>query len=445
MHRRPRIRTLLTALVLAVAGLVCATSVPRAEEAPTDTPFRIETDKRIQRRVLRHGPLPEPPVDPTNRYAGDADAAHFGQYLFFDERLSATGDVSCATCHDPKRSFADAVPIGEGIGPGQRHTPTLWNAAYQRWFFWDGRADSLWAQALKPIETPNELGSSRMQLARLIANDASLRTAYESIFGSLPDLSDTERFPVSACPSPDRPDDPKHTAWIGMSEADRAAVDRIYVNCAKAIAAYETRLVSRDSAFDRYTRALRAGDSAGMAAYPAAAKRGAELFVGAANCRLCHTGPNFTDGEFHSTGVAPRNGGPLRDAARYEGIPKVLNDPFNAAGSFSDKADGDAAEELQFLSRSPEAWGQFKTPTLRNIARTAPYMHEGQFETLDEVLRFYNTLEGAAAAGHHGERLLVPLDLSESEIADLRAFLETLTDEALAPSLLTQPESPIRD
>ena len=121
------------------------------------------------------------------------------------------------------------------------------------------------------------------------------------------------------------------------------------------------------------------------------------------------------------------------------GVRKVLADPFNALGAHSDARAGEAAEKLETLAQGPETWGELETPTLRNVARTAPYMHQGQFETLAEVVRFYSTLEGSAPPGQHQEQVLQALDLTEREQADLVAFLEALTDESLDPALRTPP------
>ena len=105
-------------------------------------------------RTLQHSPLPPLAPDPTNALADDARAARLGQFLFFDAGLSQNGRVSCASCHVPEQAFTDGKPLFEGLGRGERNTPTLWNVAYQRWFFWDGRADSLWSQALGPLTNP---------------------------------------------------------------------------------------------------------------------------------------------------------------------------------------------------------------------------------------------------------------------------------------------------
>ena len=228
-----------------------------------------------------------------------------------------------------------------------------------------------------------------------------------------------------------------------MSEDDRHAVTRVLVHATKAIAAYERQLVSRESAFDRFARGLASGDPQQRSALSPSAQRGLKLFVTSADCRQCHSDANFTDDEFHDLGLAPRGGGLRSDPGRYAGLERLLADPLRASGEFSDAREGAKARELEFLPRTQESWGQFKTPSLRNVALTAPYSHDGTFATLEDVVRFYSTLEGSAPAGHHGERVLQPLDLSEEAIADLVAFLESLTDEGIDKALLTAPPSPL--
>jgi cytochrome c peroxidase len=121
----------------------------------------------------------------------------------------------------------------------------------------------------------------------------------------------------------------------------------------------------------------------------------------------------------------------------------VLKSPFNAIGEFSDDPECESADNVRYLANSPEMWGAFKTPSLRNVAQTAPYMRQGQFATLREVIHFYSTLEGAMPIGHHQETILVPLNLTESQIDDLVAFLESLTGQPLPEELTRQPDSPI--
>ena len=364
-----------------------------------------------ERRIRQHSPLPAPPPDTSNARADDPAAARLGHFLFFDPRLSGSGHLSCASCHDPERGFADGRALSEGARRGRRHTPTLWNVAYNRWFFWDGRADSLWSQALKPMESPDEMAGSRERIFRLVRDDGELRGAYEAIFGAFP------------------------------AAEDRASVNRVFVAVGKALAAHQRRIVSRGSVFDVFAEGLRAGDPARVAALSESARRGLKIFVGRGQCRTCHAGPNFTDGEFHDIGVPPGDG-LAPDAGRADGVKRLRGDEFQAGGAFSDDRQGDAARGTAFLDTDAPVRGQVKTPSLRNVAATAPYMHQGQLATLDDVVRYYSTLEGRMPPGPHDEKILVPLRLDQGETADLIAFLESLTGAALPPELLRRPATP---
>lgn len=428
----PRIAALFACVGVGLLGVSSA----RSHGTPGATVSFSEDERR---RILELSPLGPPPADPSNAVADDETAARLGQRLFFEPRLSS-GGVSCATCHVPQLGFTDGKQVSEGIGRGRRHTPSVWNVSYNRWFFWDGRADSLWSQALLPLENETEMAGDRLRAGHFLAGDPGLRSAYESVFGPLPDLSDPVRFPAEGHPIPGKPDDPRNAAWSGMRGDDRAAVDRVFANIGKAIAAYERRLVSRRADFDRFADALRARKDDTALSIPA--RRGLKLFIGRARCRVCHGGPNFTDGEFHSTGVPPLDETGRKDAGRHVGIALLLASPFNLLGRFSDDRSRTAGEMLRFLRRTPETWGQFKTPSLRNVARVAPYMHQGQLATLRDVLQFYSTKAGTVDPGSNGERILKPLHLSQQELDDLVAFLQSLTDEAIEPGLLRAPGAP---
>ena len=210
----------------------------------------------------------------------------------------------------------------------------------------------------------------------------------------------------------------------------------------KAIAAFERRLVSRRAPFDVFVEGLREGDPAKQAALPDAARRGARLFVGRGKCSVCHAGPLFTDGEFHDIGVPPSDAVTLPDIGRLAGIEALLADELGASSAWSDDRNGPRAALVRYLAPRPEVAGQVKTPSLRNVALSAPYMHEGQMATLRDVLRYYSTLEGRRGLPAQQERILVPLQLSPQDKDDLVAFLESLTDTALEPSLLRPPASP---
>ena len=433
-----------TVIALVVVPLVASTLAARGTAAVTFEAEEVEA-------ILRLSPLPPPPPDPTNVVADDPRAARLGQFLFFDRRLSANGRVACATCHDPARGFADGRPLARGIAAVSRHAPGLLNTVYQRWYFWDGRADSLWAQAVQPLEHPKEHGTDRLHIAHTIHGDPALRQAYEDLFGQLPALAQASRFPRHARPAPTQPEHPHHRAWQAMRAEDRHAVNRVLSNVTKSIAAYERRLVRGQAPFDRFVAGLRKGDVRARGALSVSAQRGLKLFVGGARCIECHSGPNFSDLEFHNLGLPARSWlGP--DTGRAQGIPRVRNDPFNATGAYSDASPGSFTQKLRFLpDPGAEQQGQFKTPTLRNVALTAPYMHGGHFRSLEQVLRFYSTLRDPlddapipdeAFAGQR-EGTLQPLHLSEREIQDLAAFLRSLTGAPLDPALLVAPPAPV--
>ncbi len=392
-----------------LAALVLAASAAAAVRAEGVAPAPF--DDVTLRRVLQLSPVPPPPPDRSNAVADDPVAAQLGQRLFFDARLSPAR-VACASCHDPRRAFSDARPLARGAGDGLRRTPSLWNVAYNRWYFWDGRADSLWSQALVPMEGTAEMAGRREDAVALVASDPELAPLYRALFGAPP------------------------AAAAGAPGADAASVERAFTNLGKAIAAYERRLVSRRAPFDRFVEQLRAGGPA--SAIDAAAQRGLALFVGRANCRTCHAGPLFTDGEFHDTGVPARDARGRADGGRWEGIAALSSSRYSRRGPYSDAAPDDPGSLVHFLKREPHDWGTFKTPSLRNVARRAPYMHQGQFATLRDVVTFYSTLEGREARAGR-ETTLRPLRLTAREVDDLVAFLESLTDEDVDPALLAPP------
>jgi len=393
--------------------------------------------------IFRHSPLGPLPSEPTNRVADDPRAAKLGQFLFFDRRFSANGRISCATCHQPEKAFADGRKLAVGLAVGSRNSPTVLDTAYQQWFFLDGRADSQWSQALQPLENPHEAGTDRLHVAHLLADDPALRRAYRQLFGPLPPLADFQRFPAHARPDAD-PHRPVARAWAGMTSADRIAVNRVYSNFGKAIAAYERRLVNRPAPFDRYVAALKSGQPAAAHALSPAARRGLKLFVGAGNCVLCHPGPTFSDNQFHNVGLPLLPNTPV-DTGRAGGIRAVQADPFNATGEYSDQRTGAVSDHLAYLPSPQSQLGAFKTPSLRNVALTAPYMHDGRFATLEQVMDFYARGKAASRGRLVGVREatvdLVP-PLSAQDQADLIAFLQTLTSPALPRELTEPPAAP---
>jgi cytochrome c peroxidase len=414
---------MLAALLLAWA--------PQAEAA--EPVVFTASERRI---LLELSPLPEPPRDPSNAYEAEARAARLGQALFFDARLSLDGSIACATCHVPEKSWTDGKALGAGLAGLPRHTMTLWNVAANRWFFWDGRKDTLWSQALGPLEDAREHGTSRLAIAHLLASDAGYRRAYTEVFGALPELAG---LPAHGRPVPSEPEHEHQRGWDTLAVEQQTAVTRAFVNVGKALAAFERRLVSRAAPFDRFVAGLRDDDAAKLAALTPTAQRGAALFVGKARCVLCHDGPLFSDLEFHDnrTPVGEEGG----DPGRKLGIRRLKNDPLNSLGAWADDGGESGRRKVKPLIDDSHGGKQFKTPSLRNVARTAPYMHEGQLATLAEVVHFYSTLERASPEAG-SERLIQVLGLTAAEEAELVAFLESLTDESLPAELLRPPPAP---
>jgi cytochrome c peroxidase len=221
-------------------------------------------------------------------------------------------------------------------------------------------------------------------------------------------------------------------AWDALSEADRDAVTGVYVNIGKAIAAYERKLMPGPARFDAYVADVTAERASTELTQDEVA--GLRLFIGEANCTTCHMGPLFTNGEFHNNGVPPRPGLP-EDDGRASGARKVVDDEFNCLSRWSDAKPEDCTA-LRFLKvGTHEQERQFKVPSLRNVAERGPYMDAGQYATLFEVVNHYNI----APATPHGHSEIAKLNLSETQLRQLEAFLRTLSGPLASPPELLGP------
>ena len=356
------------------------------------------------------------PPDPTNRVADDPRAADLGRRLFFDTRLSANGRVACGTCHQPERGFQDGLALAVGVGTTARRSMPIAGMARSPFLFWDGRKDSLWAQALGPLESPVEHGGTRAQYAHAMADH--YRSEYEAVFGPLPDLS---AVPASAGPAGNTT---AMAAWSALSESLWHAVTSVFVNIGKSIAAYERQIAFGASPFDSYVAAVTTGLS-GDGVLNGEEIAGLRLFIGRANCTQCHNGPLLTNNEFHNTGVPSRPELPP-DRGRLAGATAVVGDEFNCRSRWSDARQHCA--ELDFIVTGAHTLDRaYKVPSLRNVAERAPYMNGGQLASLADVLDHYNRAP-AAVVGHSELR---PLRLKPSELRQLEAFLRTLSGPVL--------------
>lgn len=390
--------------VLAAASLFLLVTTAEHSAAGEASEFTREE----VRSILQHGPWPSRwSRDPSNRVSGKRAAIELGEQLFFDPRLAGGGAVSCASCHVPAKNFTDGRKLGFGVDEVERNTPTVVNVRYNRWFGWDGGNDNLWAQSLRPLLDVRELATTEDAVAAHVRNDALLNCGYRRAFGD------------SAAAEPD---------------------ETVFVNIGKALAAYQETLVSGRTPFDDFRDALQRGDRRAMAQYPADAKRGLRIFVGRGACSVCHFGPGFSNGEFHETGVGVLGKRNKIDWGRYQGIKMLKASRFNLEGQFNDDPARSTALSTRHVSLGPINFEQFRVPALRNVALTAPYMHNGSFESLKDVVRHYSNFDPALMHQVHlnddqgvpvplpPDTLLKPLKLSDGEIDDVVAFLNSLTE-----------------
>jgi cytochrome c peroxidase len=373
------------------------------------------------------GNLSQVPKDASNQFESLPSAIEFGKNLFFDKQLSGNQDVSCSSCHNPEKKFGDDQKFSEGMGLTTRHTPSIIGAAYSPYQFWDGRADSLWAQALGPLENPVEHGMDRTQLVRIVMR--LYPTELTGLFASSPDFTNLERFPERASPIGDKE---TRENWQKISPQDQELVNRAFSTIGKVIAAFVRTIKPQVTPFDLYAESLMTGKSPEIR--PTEDElAGLRLFIGKANCVACHNTPLFTDQQFHNTGI-PQSPSKAADLGRFTGLREVLKDEFNCRSIYSDAAPNQclalAQAELDVLesdatpSKDNKNAAAFKTPSLRNVMLTMPLMHNGQFKNLKQTLDHYNQ----APKSQMGTSELKPLRLNQAELAQLQRFLETLTE-----------------
>ncbi len=383
--------------VLAVTTLIAqAQSVnkPKPETAPVNSQSGSQVHKSGENDLLGLPPVPIPANNPQT-----AAKIELGDKLFHDKRFSVDGTVSCAKCHDDKLAFTDnlIVSVGHNGLTGTRNAPTVLNAAFNKSQFWDGREPDLEGQSKQPLINPVEHGLANYEpMLEIIRKDAYYPAAFQSVFGI---------------------------------SSDKVTIDHI----AKAIASFERTLVSGNSPFDRYYFGGQAD------AMTDAQIRGFNLFVGQGRCVSCHVIEQdqalFTDGRFHNIGVGINQ--IQQDVPR---LTKAFLEAKNKGGNvdvmvLSDKKSSElgrfaVTDELNQI-------GAFKTPTLRNVELTAPYMHDGSLKTLKEVMIHYNN-GGVTKAGDPVNAFLSggirPLNLTDAQLEDLVAFMKALTSSKLSPN-----------
>jgi len=362
----------------------------RAADVPESSIFEIQMPRGIPPELWSYFIPADNPMS--------AAKVELGRKLFFDARISSDGTVSCASCHDPKRAFTDGKTIAEGINTrrGLRNSPTLLNAMFSTGQFWDGRAATLEEQAKMPLTNPDEMGNRSLEevQARIEAISEYSRS-FRQVFNG----------PVT--------------------------IDSF----ARAVAAFERTLISGDAPVDRYLE----GD---MNALSDSARSGLVLFRGKARCGVCHafnqnfssfsTFPFFTDGNYRNTGVST-NFSDFNALARRA----MIASRDETGKSILELIKHERAGELGrfVVSGNTLDIGAFRTPSLRNVALTAPYFHDGSAATLEEVVRFY--VKGGKENPNRDWQL-EPVSLTESEQRDIVEFLKSLTSDAARRLVETQ-------
>ena len=413
---------------------------------------------------LRYDDAP-PPADVSNRYGDAPAAATLGHKLYFDKRLSGQlldpdngelagslgpngtpGLVACASCHVPMSGFIDTRSPGQQISLAAQWTarkaPMLLESGFATLFNWDGARDSMWRQTIGVMEGNHEFNSSRLFIAEQMFQ--LYRGDYEAIFGAMPPLDDTTRFPALTAQRTGCVLDPNSTTeqyichglpgdgaeYDGMAPDDQTAVTRVMVNAAKAIAAYQRQLRCGASRFDAWID----GDDSAL---NDSELRGAALFIDKAQCTTCHSGPNLTDHQFHNVGLAPKHVAQAfvddNDNGAGSGLAGLAADPLNVKSAFSDGDDG------RLPASVPASMvGAFRTPALRCDATHPSFMHTAQIRTVAEVVAFFDA-GGDPAGPYPGQSELQPLGLTDDEQADLTAFLAALDGPGPDAALLVAP------
>lgn len=331
---------------------------------------------------------------PKQSVLGNREAIAFGRRLFEYKGLSSDRNLSCSTCHNSSLSFTDGMMRSIGRTRVDRNAISLANLELNRWFGWSGGADTLWGQSIRPLQDEKEHNLTPAMLVERIAEDEILARDYADVFSA----------PVL-----------QHDGELVMA------------NVGKALASWQETIVTPRTAFDQFRDVLAASETDYPANFSVSAQRGLKLFVGRAKCSICHFGPNFTNGEFHDIGRPYFLEEGRVDSGRYSGIQAFQETPFSRAGKYSDET-GEAAQKTprQYVQLQHRNWGEFRVPSLRNVANTAPYMHNGSLESLDAVVDHYSNMD-LDLLHTSGASLLQPLGLSETEIADLITFLHSLS------------------
>lgn len=353
------------------------------------------------------------PACPPGRACPSRETVDLGRSLFLSPAISPVRR-SCATCHEPAHGYGASAATTLKFKDLPRSIPSLQNLSHQRWFFWDGRADQLWQQAVGPLESEAEMNSHRLFMVAAAVSDPQLRASAVTggALGSreLVALRATlGHLPAPACVGTESCE----RAWQALSRDQRAVVEAIAHKLLLSLAAFQVSLKSRWTAYDDYLASGKGLSDRQL--------RGMKLFFGEARCSSCHSGPAMTDAGFHNLLLPSPPGRAREDPGRFRGIQHLR--ALAASGDM-----GYVPSEIAMhLDLNNSVWGQFKTPSIRNLEGRSEFMHNGVYKNLRDVLRYYNTLADAQVVHHHPNALLTPLNFKEEQLEELEAFLNLFT------------------
>lgn len=466
------LRILFVIVVLAVSSalLINATTMKNKPTGDPESGDPANFSPQEWAIIKTLSPLPDLPVDLTNKYRDSHAAALLGQKLFFEPRLSGPiqtgtpaegqlgaigekGKIACRNCHMPESGWmfdirsnnGGAIPNATALGSlwMTRNVSSVVNTVFYvhatsgaHWRENDGFSDSEWFDAQSEPEGPPVQNGSRLQLAHVIFDH--YHDDYNDAFPEFPldpALANLSRFPATGSPYTDTAN------WNSLSSGDKEIINRILVNYGKAIEAYLRKLVSRNATFDRYV----AGDHDAVSQQ---AKLGLKLFIGKAGCIHCHNTPLLSDDDFHviglhiDTALSPHADPTETGRAANQALictTTVADGLFNVNGPFSD--DPDTTRDGNFCSQTIPV-GLWRTKGLRHVAETAPYFRDGQAATLDDVINFYDRGGDPAGTFLGGPKQIHPLNLSIAEKSWLKEFLKTLTGEPVPEKFLRDLHNP---
>mgnify|MGYP000179787611 FL=1 len=376
------------------------------------TSFAAHSGDVDSAKYLSIAGLESPPEDPSNYLQKDQDAVRLGELLFFDTEMSSTGQVACASCHFTEGKYIANESLPAGKSRSFRSVMQVNGVAYNRFFFWDGRADSLWAQALGPIQNPDEHNFDRLGAVAYVARKYS------------------DRMEIIAFKSKKYHRHLKIVKkWLSSgnsTEPPSESINFVFTLIGKSLAAFQTSLPVQPAPWDEVAQAKITGHTLDIE--QERIWRGFKVFNGKGGCSNCHDGPLFTDFSFHNTAMPsqPELG---IEAGRYDVLPAIKENEFGCYSPYSD-ADKDNCRHLEYINQSLDMnFGAFKTPTLRDVGSKVRLGHSSQFASLEEIIDHYDK----APAGVHGRMLntrslseLKPLGLTKAEKEYLITFLHAL-------------------